>query len=137
MTRSDASGAVQEVSPDSTTQKINVYGTTIEQTQYEGLDTERVFDDDGRLRSVSMRGDWGEQTLDLRPDGSRTSRWETPLHRGTETWDAGGVRRGYELMCSDGTSCRWVFLEDRARETIVGWNGQTEVIEHPRLDLTG
>ena len=136
VTRSEASGEVREVSPDSTTQKMNVYGTTVEHAQYEGLDTERVFNDDGRLLSVSMSGNWGEQTLELGADGSRTSGWETPLHRGTETWDAGGVRSGYELLCSDGTSCRWVFLDDVARETVVGWDGRTDVFEHGRSDVT-
>jgi len=120
----------QVLSPDSIRTSTNAYGSTVEALDYPGgTSVENTFDDDGNLRSVVMKGDWGEQTTELRPDGGRTLRWMTTLHHGSQTWDAGGRLMHYELTCSDDSRYRWELLDEQGRAVLVDADGRTEVIE--------
>jgi hypothetical protein len=107
VTSVDPDGTRTVLDPASSQRQVNPYGTTIDEVVHDGLVTmANTFDDEGNFRSVTMRGDWGEQTLDLRPDGARTLRWTTPFHHGTRSWDSWGKPESYEVTFSDGTSHR-------------------------------
>lgn len=117
-------------SPSSTERHVNPYGTTIERADYEGVvSVANTFDDEGRFRSVSLQGDWGEQKLELWPDGARTVAWESPLHHGKQSWDAGGQLDHYEVTFSDTTSYRWDRSGGVGRAVITGWGGETTIVE--------
>ncbi|MCU0274289.1 MAG: hypothetical protein MUE34_13750 [Acidimicrobiales bacterium] len=90
------------VDPEAVATRTNAYGLLVEQARYgSGLVVEHAFDDETRLREVTVRGPWGAQTTELRADGSRTVRWHTPLLEGQETWDATGIRSSWEVTCVD------------------------------------
>ncbi len=96
------------VEPDAVATLTNAFGLLVEQAEFRpGLVVEHAFDDDTRLREVTVRGPWGAQTTELRADGSRTVRWRTPLLEGEETWDAAGVRSSWEVTGVDGRTRRW------------------------------
>lgn len=118
-------------SPTSTERHSNPYGTTVEQADYHGVvSVVNTFDDEGRFRSVTLRGDWGEQQLELRPDGARTMTWDSLLHRGTKSWNAGGQLDHYQVRFSDTTGYRWDRSGPAGRESVAGWDGETTLIEH-------
>ena len=86
-------GDTSAVEPIETESLVNAYGASIERIDYgEGLVVERSYDDDTRLREVSVSGPWGRQTMAVRADDRRTLRWEAAPLVGTESWDDGGPR---------------------------------------------
>lgn len=96
------------VEPEAAATRTNAYGLLVEQADYgAGLVVAHAFDDDTRLREVTVHGPWGAQTTELRSDGSRTVRWHTPLLEGEETWDAAGIRSSWQVTCVGGTTHRW------------------------------
>jgi hypothetical protein len=106
--RSGGSGEdLRPAAPVSVAASSNPYGLVVERSEYgDGLLIEESFDDEARLRRVTVRGPWGSQVLAVRADGSRSLSWDTALHRGTQCWDAAGRRSSYEVTFSDGTT--WV-----------------------------
>ncbi len=123
-------GAAEPIEPTSTTAASNPYGSTLEEHDYDGI--VRVihgFDDEGRFRSTSVEGAWGRQDLEVRPDLGRTLSWSCPLHHGKASWNAWERLDGYQVSFSDGSSFRWELVKDRGRETTVGWDGRTVIVE--------
>ena len=99
-----AGGEPVLVEPTSTDSRVSVYGMAVERAEYPGaVVVERHFDDDGRLREVQVQWGWGEQTLVLRTDGSRSMRWRTPLEHGEQSWDASGTMTRGDVQLYDGT----------------------------------
>lgn len=124
-------GEAEPVTPNSIESRVNPYGTEIEQLEYTGLlSVSNTFDDDGELRSVSMRGEWGEQDLELWTDGARRMTWGNPLQHGAANWDAGGSLDHYQVTFSDDTRYRWDLVNALGRETILSWDGRTTVCEN-------
>ena len=116
------------VDPSSTESQFNPFGSEVERLEFEGLlSVANTFTDDGELRSVSMRGEWGDQDLEVRPDGARTLAWAGPLQQGTANWDATGRVDHYQVTYPDRTSYRWDLIDGVGRETVVGWDGKTTV----------
>lgn len=123
-------GTVAALAASSTQTGTNPYGTTIEELVYDGIGSvASTFDDEGRFRAVSVRGDWGRHDLELRPDESRTTTWTNPLHHGVASWTSFGRLDRYEASFSDGTGYRWAPVGDGGRETVTGWDGRTTVTD--------
>lgn len=91
------------VEPEAVATRSNAYGLLVEQADFGlGLVVEHAFDDDTRLRQVTVRGPWGDQTTEVRADGSRDVRWHTALLEGEERWDAAGALSSWEVTGVDG-----------------------------------
>jgi hypothetical protein len=89
--------------PGTVERHLNAYGLELERERFGAdFEVERSYDDEGRFRRVALAGPWGRFVSELRADGSRALRWETPLHRGERTWDAGGALLRYESHGVDG-----------------------------------
>lgn len=128
--RLGADGVPTTIAPTSVSSAINPYGTTVEQVDYAGIvSIENTFDDDGSLRLVVMRGDWGEQGLELRPDGARSLSWSGPPHHGVAAWNASGELERYEVSFSDKTSYRWDRVGGACRAIVTGWDNRRHVID--------
>jgi hypothetical protein len=105
------------IGPDALERRTNPYGVHVERATYGPvLVVERSTDREARVFEITMRGPWGEQTVEFEPDGSRTMRWHTVLHEGRQSWDAGGRRVAYTVTGVDGSTHRWVapHLGDRS-----------------------
>ncbi len=132
VTRQNKEGQVDLLEPLSVDTTSNSFGTMIEELTFDGgTSVSNRFDDDGNLRSVTMRGDWGEQTMELRPDGARELQWSTALHRGVRRWNAAGVVDHYRLDSNDGTCFRFDRVGDSGRRFIEDWDGRIEVTDTP------
>jgi hypothetical protein len=107
VTASSDAGSITEVEAATLETSINPYGATVDRLTFPTLTVENAFDDEGNLRSVRMEGVWGEQTLEVRPDGARNLAWNTGHHWGTRSWDATGRARDYETESPDGTRYVW------------------------------
>ena len=130
VTQHDASGEVKVVAPVSRQQQINPYGAIMEHADYDvDLAIESTFNDDGDLWLVGMNASWGEQEVELRPDGARIVRWKTILHEGSKHWNASGHLDHFEVSYPDRSSYRWDRIDDIGRQVIVGWDGQTDLSE--------
>ncbi|MCP4959215.1 MAG: hypothetical protein GY925_08105 [Actinomycetia bacterium] len=126
-----ADGASNVMSPASIERQTNPYGLTIERLDYDGVVlVVNSFDDEGRFRSVSVQGDWGEHELELRPDGARTMRWENPFHHGVKAWDAAGRLDHYQVGFSDDTRYRWDRVGETGRASVTGWDGSAAVVHN-------
>ncbi len=120
----------QTIGPTSTATLRNPYGATVEEYDYGGVvHVEYGFDDEGRFRTALVKDPWGRQDLELHPDLGRTLSWSCPLHHGKGSWNAWGTLDHYEVSFGDGSSMQWDLVGDRGRETIVGWDGRTVVVE--------
>lgn len=141
VTETGADGAERVLEPDDVEKHINPYGLTNHRATYAGLTTvTTTYDDDGRRRSVSMSGDWGEQALEVRPDGARIMTWTTSVHHGTESRNSSGQLDHYEVSFNDGSHYRWNRVGDGGRAQITDWSGTTSVIDRappPVADETG
>jgi hypothetical protein len=136
--RGEGAGPTESIDPSSTTTRRNPYGSTLEEHDFDGVVTVvHGFDDEGRLRTISMEGAWGRQDLELDPDLGPSLTWACPLHRGEGSWNAWGTLDHYQVAYPDGSSYRWDLADDRGRETIIGWDGQTVVAEGVAPPTTG
>ena len=55
--------------------------------------------------------------------------WRSQFHGGTQSWDAGGRLNHYQVTFSDATSYRWERSGDVGRESVIGWDGETTIVE--------
>lgn len=89
----DAGGSfLLDEQPEHEERETNPYGAVVERSRHrDGTVVERSYDGEANLRRVRVTGAWGAQSLEVRPDGSRTLRWRTAGLRGARSWDAGGA----------------------------------------------
>ncbi|MDH3679457.1 MAG: hypothetical protein OEV40_05835 [Acidimicrobiia bacterium] len=116
----------QRIEPASVEVVRNLYGATVETVDYPGLAVvENTLDNDGSLRSVALRGEWGTQDVELVADGSRVLSWDSLPHCGRARWDAGDRLEHFDVTFADATGYRWDLLDGEGRAQVVDWSGRT------------